>query len=147
MKVLLVLIIGILTASVQSQAEVCMTDYTAGSQQMSYQEFEELLFPSETIYLAKYSCQDLDTISDGMEVVGYAIQGVGIGAACTGFGLPVAVTLELAGISLGVASMFVNNLDCDDTDQSAEIQRKVDEALCRALNNQGLICETPIQLL
>ena len=147
MKVLLGLTFGLLTLGVQSKADVCFTDYTAVTQQMSYDQFEELLLAPETLYLAKYSCQELDTIADSMEVVGYAIQGVGIGAACTGFGLPVAVTLEVAGIALGVAGMMVNNLDCQDTDQSAEIQRKVDEALCQALRKQGHTCETPITQL
>lgn len=147
MKVLLVLIMSILTFSVSSYAEVCMTNYTELGQSASYQDFEDLIRPGDQVYLAKWTCNELDTISDGMEVVGYAVQVIGMGAACTGFGLPVAVTLESAGVALGVASMVVNNLDCDDTDQSAEIQRKVDEALCQALNNQGHKCEVPLQQL
>ena len=60
--------------------------------------------------------------------------------------MPAAVYAESAVVGLQVIDLVVSNLDCEDSEEEAKVQKKVDEAVCRALEAQGMTCQPPLEV-
>lgn len=142
MKILGLIIV--LFASFSAQANVCITDFQIESGPASL-EFNDTWMDGAQLYDAAYKCQDIKSVSTGLKVASLAVQTTALAAACTGAGLPATAILEGGVIALTFVDMIVSDLDCEDSEQEAKIQKKVDDAVCGAMKAQGIKCQPPLR--
>ena len=128
-----------------AQANVCITDIYQGASFTEAAYDYEISYVDYEVHKASLTCQELDNINNGLQVVGIGLAAGGLYAACTGVGLPATIALEGGAIAVTAIGLLVSNLDCEDVETDAKIKSKVDEAVCTALRAQGISCQTPIK--
>ncbi len=140
--ILLILTILVASAGNTANAGVCITEvYGKG---LMLEGHSNLQGDAGDIYLASLTCQELEDINNGVQVVAIGFSGAGIYAACTGVGLPATVALETGALALSAIGLIITNLDCDDNESEKMIKEKVDQAVCASLEAQGLECVPPL---
>ncbi|NQZ18111.1 MAG: hypothetical protein HRT44_02465, partial [Bdellovibrionales bacterium] len=60
-------------------------------------------------------------------------------------GLPATVALEGGALALSAIALVVSNHECTDAEAEELIKEKVDDAVCKALEAQGLTCIPPLK--
>lgn len=147
MRVLLTLTILLFAGFSKAQAaDACITGIKENISYQSFGAFDDYLVDGAAIYKAAYSCQDVDIVSNGLKATALVAQVGAMASACAIGGVPVAVVLQGAVIGLGAIDLYVSNLDCVDEEQEAKIKEQVDDAVCSALNAQGIECLPPLEM-
>ncbi len=141
-NLILITLIALLFGANQAKAEVCITETYVNSSYSTWSELEQEI--QMDLYYAAMTCQELDRINTGMQVVSIGFATAGIYAACTGVGLPATVALEGGSLAFTAIALIVSQLPCDDLHTELQIKEKVDEAVCNTLKAQGLECLPPL---
>jgi hypothetical protein len=144
MKLLLSLMVLLATPfSTALAAEACITGIQIPAR---YQSLED--FPTDRqaqIYLANYSCQDIEMVSTGLKALGIVMNVGALSTACSIGGVPVSIILGGAAAGLNTVDLYVSSLDCTDFEAEEKRKQEIDEAVCRALNQQGIECQPPLE--
>ncbi len=87
------------------------------------------------------TCKSLDNLSFGIKATSITLTVGAFYAACTGAGAPAAVVLEGGALGLQVVDLIVGQLPCEDPTNDEQVQQMANEAVCRALEQNGITCE------
>lgn len=80
-------------------------------------------------------------VQKGLTAVSVSFGVSGLIAGCTGLGMPVAVAFEVGGLFVQVLDMVVGELPCDETTPVQNVKLLVNEAVCTALEQNGINCQ------
>lgn len=86
-------------------------------------------------------CTTKSNVQKGLTAIAVSFSLSGFVAGCTGLGLPVTVAFEAGGLVVQVANMMVGELPCDEATPLQNVKIMVDEAVCAALEQNGLVCQ------
>ncbi len=144
MKLLLSLLVILATPfSTALAADACITGIQIPAR---YQSFEDYPIDREAqVYLANYSCQDIEVVSTGLKALGIVMNVGALSISCSVGGVPVSIILGGAAAGLNTIDLYVSSLDCTDIEAEEKRKQEIDEAVCRALNQQGIECQTPLE--
>lgn len=99
------------------------------------------------MYYAKYdapiSCEKLQHFEDLLGSTAVGIQAASIYAACTGVGAPVAIKLQVASFGTQFLKFVVSKVPCVSNDE-ADIQERINNTVCVALNARGISCDPDV---
>lgn len=135
-------ILGLLLISTTTPTYASFACFTGESVSMASKHQVVMAIPSRELEMPQaLQCTTKSNVQKGLTAISVSFSVSGFVAGCTGMGLPVTVAFEAGGLVVQVANMMVGELPCDEATPVQNVKVMVDEAVCAALEQNGLACQ------